>query len=130
MAITSSVLFVYWDSTVVIRQINLFCARYVRSIGHEESNEMLTAYRITYGIRNPSSTNVAAVWFLSTYTAASPQETFTIPAQGSAYPSFNITLEMVNATLAPSDVAIHMAYTVFFFTFQENSTAVSLPACP
>lgn len=126
----------YSDSQNAITGLNVYCETIIRVYHPPSPDHPFSHFIVTFGIRNPSSTDVNAHWLVSAsdpsqnYYNANGDTSFTIPRRASSHPQVSIFIGIANITRPPPGFAITADYKLSLFTFQENlATNNTMTAC-
>jgi hypothetical protein len=116
----------YSDSQNAINGLRVYCETTVRIYHPPSPDHPFSHFIVTFGIRNPSSTDVNAHWLVSAsdpsqnYYNANGDASFTIPRRASSHPQVSIFIGGANITAPPPSFAIAADYKASLFSFQES----------
>ncbi|HEV2120420.1 MAG TPA: hypothetical protein VGS11_10005 [Candidatus Bathyarchaeia archaeon] len=114
------------DSQNAINGLSVYCETTVRVYHPPSPDHPFSHFIATFGIKNPSSTDVNAHWFVSAsdasqnYYNANGDASFTIPRRASSRPQVSIFIGIANITAPPPGFAIKADYRLSLFSFQED----------
>jgi hypothetical protein len=118
----------YSDSQNAINGLSVYCETTVRVYHPPSPDHPFSHFIVTFGIKNPSSTDVSAHWLVSAsdpsqnYYNADGDTSFTIARRASSHPQVSIYIGIANITAPPPGFAITADYKLFLFSFQESLT--------
>ena len=114
------------DSQNAINGLSVYCETTIRVYHPPSPDHPFSHFIVTFGIKNPSSTDVTAHWLVSAsdpsqnYYNADGDTSFTIPPRASSHPQVSIFIGIANITAPPPGFAITADYKLSLFSFQEN----------
>jgi hypothetical protein len=116
----------YSDSQDAINGLTVYCETAVRVYHPPSPDHPFSHFIVTFGIKNPSSTDVNAHWFVSgshpsqNYYNANGDASFIIPRRASSHPQVSIFIGGANITAPPPGFAVTADYKLSLFSFQES----------
>jgi hypothetical protein len=116
----------YSDSQSAISGLSVYCETTVRVYHPPSPDHPFSHFIVTFGIKNPSSTDVNAHRVVSAsdpsqnYYNANGYASFTIPRRASSHPQVSIFIGGANITAPPPGFAITADYKLSLFSFQES----------
>jgi len=116
----------YSDSQNAINGLTVYCETSIRVFHPPSRDHPFSHFIVTFGIRNPSSTDVNAHWLVSAsdpsqnYYNANGDASFTIPRRASSHTQVSIFIGIANITSPPPGFAITADYKLSLFSFQES----------
>ena len=116
----------YSDSQNAINGLRVYCETTIRIYHPPSPDHPFSHFLVTFGIKNPSSTDVNAHWLVSAsdpsqnYYNANGDASFTIPRRASSHPQVSIFIGVANITAPPPGFAITAEYKLSLFSFQQS----------
>lgn len=126
----------YGESQAAVSGLMVYCETTIRVYHPPSPDHPFSHFIVTFGIRNPSSTDVNAHWSISVsdpsqnYYNADADGSFVIPRRGASQPQFSIYIGATNVATPPPNYTITANYMVSLFSFQRTQTMSNAPkAC-
>jgi len=116
----------YSESKNAINGLNVYCETTIRIYHPPSPDHPFSHFVVTFGIKNPSSTDVNAHWLVSAsdlsqnYYNVDGDASFTIPRRAFSHPQVSILIGIANITAPPPSFAVTADYKLSLFSFEES----------